>query len=62
MATPAGRLLSETKDDAATVYTYYKTGELKTATDAENNTTTYSYDNKLHTGDVFVYEIVYEIR
>ncbi len=45
MATPAGRLLSETKDDAATVYTYYKTGELKTATDAENNTTTYSYDN-----------------
>ena len=26
------------------IYTYYKTGELKTATDAENNTTTYSYD------------------
>ncbi len=45
MATSAGRLLSETKDNAATVYTYYKTGELRTATDAENNTATYSYDN-----------------
>ena len=41
---PAARLLSETTAGSTTSYDYFKTGELKSVTDAEKNVTKYFYD------------------